>query len=110
MDRFLAYVQRFDIVPQVNQKVTGSSTLHGPHPEPSAGMHIVRRARRTNKDPMGDIIPLNQLRALVELTPRFGKQADRRFEKTNSLEYGTEYWLNKYFDKDLFFALSNVNA
>lgn len=97
-------------MPQVNQKVTGSLTLRGLFPEPSAGMYIVRKARRANKDPMGDILPLDQLRALVELTPRFGKQADRRFDKTNNLEYGTEYWVDKYFDKELFFALNNVQA
>ena len=94
----------------MNPKLTGSATLRGLYPEPLAGMHIVRRARRMNKDPMGDIIPLDQLRSLVELTPRFGKQADRCFEKTNSLEYGTEYWLDKYFDKEIFFALNNVEA
>ncbi|KAF8970295.1 hypothetical protein BDZ97DRAFT_1914618 [Flammula alnicola] len=110
LDRFLAYVQRFDIVPQVNQKVTDSPTLRGLYPEPLAGMYIVKRARRTNKDAMGDIIPLDQLRALVELTPQFGKKADRRFEKTNNLEYGTEYWVDKYFDKELFFALNNIKA
>lgn len=110
MDRFLVYVQRFDIVHQVNQKITGSPTIRGPYPDPSAGMYLVKRARRTNKDPMGGVIPLDQVRALVELTPRFGKQADRRFQKTNNLEYGMEYWVDKYFDKELFFALNNVEA
>lgn len=64
-------------------------------------MYVVKRARRANKDSnsMGDIILLDQVQALVELTPRFGKQVDRRFQKTNSFEYGTEYWVDKYSDK-----------
>ena len=57
---------------------------------------------------MGDIIPLQQIRALAELTPCFGAKADRRFHSANNLQYGVEYWLDKYFTKDLFYALSNV--
>ncbi|KAJ6463763.1 hypothetical protein DFH09DRAFT_1254651 [Mycena vulgaris] len=85
INKFLAYVQRFDI--------------EGPVP-------IVTRAWRTNGIVMGDIIPLDQLRAHVELTPQFGKQADRRLTKENSLDYSEEFWLTKYFTKELFFALS----
>ena len=107
-DCFLAYVQRFDIIPQVNPKASGSPSLRGQYPDPSAGMYVLKRALRTNGDPMGDIIPLQQIRALVELTPRFGKQADRRFHSTNSLECGGEYWLDKYFDKELFYALNSM--
>lgn len=58
---------------------------------------------------MGDIIPLSGVRALVQLVPRFGPKADRRFHKTNSLDYAGEFFLDKYFDKDLFFALNNVS-
>ncbi|KJA12854.1 hypothetical protein HYPSUDRAFT_152210 [Hypholoma sublateritium FD-334 SS-4] len=107
-DRFLGYVQRFDIVPQVNPKISGSSSLRGQYPDPAAGMYILKKAFRANGDPMGDIIPLQQIRSLVELTPRFGKKADRRFQRSNNLQYGNEYWLDKYFDKDLFYALNNV--
>lgn len=73
-------------------------------------MYVVKRALRANQVPMGDIIPLQQICSLVELTPRFGKKADRRFHSTNNLQYGGEYWLDKYFDKDLFYALNNVST
>jgi hypothetical protein len=52
---------------------------------------------------MGDIIPLGQLRALVELTPNFGSKADPRLSKETSLEYGSKFWLDKYFDKEVLF-------
>jgi hypothetical protein len=46
------------------------------------------------------------IRALVELTPMFGDQADCRLMKESSLEYSTRFWLDKYFDKELFYALT----
>jgi hypothetical protein len=68
-------------------------------------MYILKRAKRLDGTIIGGIIPLSQIRALVDLVPRFGAQADRRLTKENSLEYSTEFFLNKYFDKEFFFAL-----
>ena len=70
-------------------------------------MYVLKRARRTDGTVIGGVIPLSQIRALVGLVPRFGAEADRHFTKMNSLEYSTEFFLNKYFDKELFFALDN---
>jgi hypothetical protein len=92
MDGFLAYVQRFDLV--------------SPSPDPDSGLYRVRRAWRSNNTIMGDVIPLDRLRAHIELTPRFGKSADSRLTKENSMHYSEEFWLDKYFTKQFFFALS----
>ncbi|KAJ7029159.1 hypothetical protein C8F04DRAFT_1212028 [Mycena alexandri] len=100
--KFLAYVQRFNIVPQT--KLDGSGK--GPFPEPASGMYLLKRARRSDKSVMGDVIPLDRLRAQVELTPRFGKKADRRLSKETSLDLCDEFWLPKWFNKELFFALA----
>jgi hypothetical protein len=54
---------------------------------------------------MGDIVPLAQLRTLVDLVPHFGKQVNRQLAKEAVLEYTSEFWLNKYFEKELFYAL-----
>lgn len=94
---FVAYVERFDIIPQG----TGSSI-----PEPASSLHILKRARRANGCPLGDIVPVSQIRSLVSLVPRFGEKADPRLTKTNCLAFSTEFWLNKYFTKELYFALS----
>ena len=54
---------------------------------------------------MGDIIPAHQLQRLVDLSPSFGKQADGRLTKASSMEYGGTFWLNKYHDKEMWYAL-----
>ncbi|KAJ7827298.1 hypothetical protein B0H13DRAFT_1917730 [Mycena leptocephala] len=71
-------VQRFDIVPQ----------MRGGFPEPASGMYQLKRARRVDQSIMGDIIPLDRLRMRVELTPHFGKMADRRLKKVRKLRRG----------------------
>ncbi|KAJ6557091.1 hypothetical protein B0H10DRAFT_1847032 [Mycena sp. CBHHK59/15] len=101
-NQFLAYVQRFDVVPQKNP-TTG---VRGLFPEPTSSLYQLKRARRTDNSILGDIVPLERLRAPVEITPRFGKNADRRLTKETSLDFVDDFWLSKYFNKELFFALS----
>ncbi|KAG6908908.1 hypothetical protein DXG01_002789 [Tephrocybe rancida] len=97
-------VQRLDIVPQSNPKITGSS-VKGYYPESATMLYVVKRARRANKIAIGDVIPLDQLHTMIDLTPRLGKVADTRLSKTNSMEHSEEFWVNKYFTKELFYAL-----
>jgi hypothetical protein len=104
--RFLTYVQRFDIIPHLNAAVSGSRSLKGPYPDPISGLFALKRSKRSNGVLMGDVVPLDQIRTLVDLTPRFGKEAHRGLTKENSLSYSSEFWLNKYFNKELFLALS----
>jgi hypothetical protein len=106
-DQFLAYVQRFNIILQVNHKV---STIEEPHPDPAAGMYVLKRVKCSNNTLLGDIVPLDQVQTLVELTPRFGDQADWCLTKTNSHAYSSEFWLDKYFTKELFYALTLDNS
>jgi hypothetical protein len=105
-NRFLTYIRRFNIIPQINATVSRSRTLKGPYPEPSSGLYLLKRSKRSTGMTMGDVIPLDQLRSLANLTPRFGNKASRILTKENSLEYSTEFWLNKYFTKELFLALN----
>jgi hypothetical protein len=65
------------------------------------GMHLLKRARRADGSIMGDTVPLAQLRTLADLVPRSGKQANRQLAKGTVLEYSSEFWLNKYFEKEL---------
>ncbi|KAJ7314687.1 hypothetical protein DFH08DRAFT_716459, partial [Mycena albidolilacea] len=97
---FLAYVQRFDIVPQ---RINKRNVIC---PEPAAGMYQLKRAGRVGGSQMGDIIPLDRLRVAVELTPCFGKTANPCLTKENSLDYSDDFWLSKWFNKELFWALS----
>lgn len=68
-------------------------------------MFILKRARRNDQTIMGDVIPLSHIRTLVELVPRFGEKADPRLSKETVLEYSSEFLLDKYFDKEFFYAL-----
>jgi hypothetical protein len=104
---FLSYCQRFDIVPQAP-----SIHANGPRlcmPDPVTGMFVLKRALRSNESRVGDIIPLSYLRMPVYLTPKFGQKADTRLTAYNSLEYSKEFFLNRYYDKDIFHFLRNAS-
>lgn len=94
-DRFLAYVQRFDVVPQS----TGTRDL-------STNMHVLKRAIRSGGERLGDVIALTQIRAYANLIPRFGNRADPRLASHNAFEHSREFLLNKFFDKNIFYPLS----
>ena len=59
IDRFPVYVHWFDVVGQ-----------------DAAQLKIVKRAKRANHQRLGDIVPLSQLHAFVQLIPCFGQTAD----------------------------------
>ena len=106
-DLFLVYAQRFDIVPQPNPQ---SPNQRGMYMEPTTKMYRVKRARRSggSQSIMGDVIPMGQVRALVNLVPLFGEVAEKRLTKETILEYGSEFQLNTYFDKELLYALRRL--
>jgi hypothetical protein len=90
-DQFLTYVQRFNI--------SGDR-------DPITQLHLLKRAKRSNGTRIGDVVPVSQLRAPVNLVPRFGAVADMRLTAYNSLEHASEFWLNHFWDKNTFFPLS----
>lgn len=95
-------MQQFDVVSQLNPKFSSQA---GPFPEPATSMFVLKLAVHASGALLGDIVPLTQLCALADLVPRFGAQADPWLTKQTSLMYSTKLWLNKYFDKEFFFAL-----
>lgn len=101
-DRFLAYVTRYDIIPQFD----ASTNSRGSIPDPVTSLYSLKKATRTNGELIGDVIPLQQLRALIDVVPQMGLEADRRLTKENSTTFSSQFWLNKYFDKDTFYALT----
>ncbi|KAJ7607819.1 hypothetical protein DFH06DRAFT_1018419 [Mycena polygramma] len=104
-DRFLAYVERFNIVNQTNPATNQS----GPFPEPSTQCYLLERATRAGSSkPMGDVIPLDRLRSMVDLVPKFGRVANPRLTAQNSLDYSDRFWLNRWHTKELYWALSGT--
>lgn len=102
-NRFLAYIRRYDIIPQ---RDPANHPRQGVFPDPNTGLFLLKRATRSDGELVGDIIPLDQLRSLVDLEPRFGEKANSQLTNANSLSFATEFWLNKYFNKELFYTLS----
>lgn len=76
-----------------------------PKPNSATGMYVLKRAVRADGSKPGGIIPVSRLRGPVELVPRFGEKADARLTMESSMEYSTEFWLNKYAGKEDFWAL-----
>ena len=99
---FLAYIQRFDIIPQPNPQCPSQK---GSYVEPSTGMYCLKRAQRSDGSLFGDVIVLEHIKTLVDLVPRFGEAADKHLSKETVLEHASEFRLNKYFQKELFYAL-----
>jgi hypothetical protein len=92
----------------LNPTGQGQPNERGPYPEPSTRMYLLKHAHQTNRSFIGDVVLLVQLRTLVDLILHFGKVASRQVVKETVLEYGSEFWLNKYFEKELFYALKHV--
>lgn len=78
------------------------------HPDSATQMHILKRSTRSDNSVLGDIVPLTRIRSAIELVPRFGTHADPRLTAENSLEYCTEFWLNKYETKETFWAFNST--
>ena len=68
-------------------------------------MYIVKRASRSNGTRMGDVVPLSQIRTAAPLIPRYGSRADSKLTSRNSMEFSAEFFLNKFFDKDLYYMM-----
>ena len=68
-------------------------------------MYCLKRARCIDGSFLGNVIALEHIRALVDLIPRFGEAAEKCLSKEMVLEHVSEFHLNKYFEKELFYAL-----
>ena len=95
---YLVYAQRFDIIPQL----TATPPTRASIPDPITGLYVFKRAFRADKSRIGGIIPLSHCRMPVQLVPRFGAKADGRLTSKNSMEWSKEFFLNAYFDKEIF--------
>lgn len=88
-ETYLAYVEYLDVV-----------TLND-----STGIYIFRHVRQVNNDWIGNIIPITQIVAPVHLIPHFGPKADPQLMMQSGINHATEFYLNKFWNKELFFAL-----
>ncbi|KAG1810405.1 uncharacterized protein HD556DRAFT_1428452 [Suillus plorans] len=76
---------------------------------PATGMHVLKRAKHADGTPVGNIVPLKQLRAFISIIPELGAAADARLTKETSAHYSSSFFLNKYFNKQLYHALYHAS-
>ena len=97
-EHFMAYVQHFNVVPQ-------QGTVN--HVNPVMGMHLLWHAVRSNGSRIGDVIPIMQIQSPAHLIPNFSKEAHPHLTNGSSYKLSTEFWLNKYWSKEFYYALSH---
>jgi hypothetical protein len=100
---FLTYAERFEIIPQPTHL---GSTVRTRCPDPVTRMYVMKRSSRSNGTRMGGVVPLSQIRIAAPVIPRYGPQADPKLTSRNSLEFSTEFLLNNFFDKELYYFMS----
>ncbi|KZS95108.1 hypothetical protein SISNIDRAFT_408960 [Sistotremastrum niveocremeum HHB9708] len=96
----LAYVQRFDVVPQVQADKSVS-----PAPNILTNMYVLTRAERSDRSRLGGVVDIRNIRMPAELIPRFGTAAERTLNVNTAMERSIQFYLNKFSSKDLFFRL-----
>ncbi|KAF9220459.1 hypothetical protein BS17DRAFT_852137 [Gyrodon lividus] len=74
-------------------------------PTPKIDMFLVHRRLRSNKLPLGDIIPMDSVRQVVQLIPKFGAAASPEMTCDNCLDVAREFYINSFADKETFHAI-----
>lgn len=74
-------------------------------PDPVTGMYVMKRSLRSSSARLGDVVPLSQARIPAPLIPQYGDRADPKLTAQNSLEFSTEFHLNHFFDKELYYFM-----
>ncbi|KAG1765893.1 hypothetical protein EDD22DRAFT_774609, partial [Suillus occidentalis] len=71
-------------------------------------MYTVKCAMRSAGVPFGDILPLDQLHSFAHIVPCFGPVTDSRLTAENSTHSAQVFFLNKYIDKEFYYAILNT--
>ncbi|KAJ4477100.1 hypothetical protein C8R41DRAFT_773274 [Lentinula lateritia] len=109
-DQFLAYCERLDVVnqafpPHKYCHLSGYNSWPPYNPDYATGCFILKRARRADGTPFGDVIPVSQFRSFADICPRYRGNPHPSLKQESSQYHSDEFFLNKYFNKELFFAL-----
>lgn len=74
--------------------------------DPATGMHMLKWAARGNGQCIGEVIPLIHIYSPAHIIPNFGHEAHACLTNLSSYELSNEFWLNKYWSKEFYYALS----
>lgn len=68
-------------------------------------LQIVCRRKRASGRPFGDVVELETIVRPLQLTPVFGCTANPLFSPENVMDIGQLYYLNSFWDKELYQAV-----
>lgn len=54
---------------------------------------------------MSDIVPLTNVREIIQLVPVFGAKMDLRYDTNTSLDLALEFYLNNFANKNTFHVI-----
>ncbi|KAG1866444.1 hypothetical protein C8R48DRAFT_600483 [Suillus tomentosus] len=74
-------------------------------PAPVTDMYLVHRRIRSNNTALGDIVPLESVRQVIQLIPKFGREVSAAMNCDNSLQLAREFYVNNFADKETFHAI-----
>jgi hypothetical protein len=74
-------------------------------PEPGIDMFSVHRHFCSNGTKMGDVLPLQNVRQMVQLVLKFGAVAHPALTKDNSMDLVRDFYINNFDDKETFHAI-----
>ncbi|KAH8999792.1 hypothetical protein EDB86DRAFT_3063873 [Lactarius hatsudake] len=100
----LCYVQKFSFAGRRAEDGTRSK-------EQNVGMYLVRRQFRAptvgsgERMCMGDITPIIDIAHAVDIVPVYGARMDPRITAENSLDIPTDFYLNDFSDKEIYYTL-----
>ncbi|KAF8130619.1 hypothetical protein EV363DRAFT_1167308, partial [Boletus edulis] len=72
------------------------------------GMYLLRRARNSSGIRIRSVVPISHICSPTHIISKFGKEAHPRLTRESSLELSDNLWLNRYWSKDFYYALSPV--
>ena len=97
-DQFLTYVQCFHVTsPPAGHTTDVAAT----------GLHVLKHAMKNNGERIGDVLPLSHICSPVHLIPHFGKTASPCLTTHTSYKLSSEFWLNHYWNKQIYYCLSH---
>ncbi|KAH0838797.1 hypothetical protein J3R83DRAFT_7194 [Lanmaoa asiatica] len=68
-------------------------------------MFLVQCWRRRNGRCLGNVVPLDSVRQIVQLIPKFSAKALQNMTCNNSLEIVKEFYVNSFTDKEMFHTI-----
>ena len=74
-------------------------------PSPDLEMFVVQHQLQNNRQCLGNIVKLDDVRQVIQPILKFGCRVPEQMTCNNSLELGGEFYVNSFADKETFHAI-----